>query len=290
MQARRFGHTGHLSTVAIFGAAAFWQVTQAQADATMQLVIDHGINHIDVAPSYGLAEERLGPWLARERNRFFVGCKTMERSQAGAAAELRRSLQRLRLDHVDLYQIHAITSMVELDAATRTGGALDAIRAAQEAGLTKYIGITGHGADSPAIFLEALRRFDFDSVLFPLNFVQVADPRYRENTDELLRQCQARDVGVMIIKAITKGPWGGRPQTHTTWYEPFDRMEDIQRAVNFALSFPVTGLCTAGDTTVLPLMLKACQNFTPQSAAEREALIHMAGQYEPLFAVEPASQ
>ncbi|MFZ1708628.1 MAG: aldo/keto reductase, partial [Anaerolineae bacterium] len=119
---------------------------------------------------------------------------------------------------------------------------------------------------------------------------QVADPRYRENTDELLRQCQARDVGVMIIKAITKGPWGGRPQTHTTWYEPFDRLEDIQRAVNFALSFPVTGLCTAGDTTVLPLMLKACQNFTPQSAAEREALIHMAGQYEPLFAVEPASQ
>ncbi len=284
MQKRRFGRTNHMSTIAIFGAAAFWQVEQDQADQAMQRVIAYGVNHIDVAPFYGLAEERLGPWLARERERFFVGCKTMERTQAGAAAELRRSLERLRIDHFDLYQIHAITRLEELDAATRTRGALDAIRDAQQAGLTQFVGITGHGVNSPAIFLEALRRFDFDSVLFPINFVQYANPVYRRNTEELLRQCRAKDVGVMAIKSITKGPWGEQSKTHTTWYQPFEDAEHIQRAVNFALSQDVTGLCTAGDRRLLPLMLEACQNFTPLSGEEQEALVASTGQYEPLFA------
>jgi aryl-alcohol dehydrogenase-like predicted oxidoreductase len=284
METRRFGRTGHMSTVAIFGAAAFWEVSQAEADAVMEQVITAGVNHIDVAPSYGQAEERLGPWLARERDRFFLGCKTMERTKAGATAELHRSLARLQVASFDLYQIHAVTSMAELDEATRPGGALDAMIAARDAGLTRFIGITGHGFDSPAVFLEALRRFDFDSVLFPINFVQYADPTFRQNAEELLRECRARDVGTMIIKAITKGPWGERPKTHTTWYEPFADPERIQQAVNFALSQDVTGLCTAGDRQVLPLMLQACANFTPLSQAEQEALIDSAVAYEPLFA------
>lgn len=284
MQTRRFGRTGHNSTLAIFGAAAFWQVDQAQADAAIRQVIDAGVNHIDVAPSYGVAEKRLGPWLARERSRFFLGCKTMERGKEGAAAELRRSLELLQVQDFDLYQIHAITSMAELDQATQRGGALEALVEAREAGLIRFIGITGHGVDSPAIFLEALRRFDFDTVLFPVNFIQYANPVYRSNSEALLSLCRARDVGVMAIKAVAREPWGDQPHTATTWYRPFDEPAAVQPAVNFALSQDVTGLCTAGDVRVLPIMLQACANFTPMSTAEQADLIASAAQIEPLFA------
>ena len=284
MEKRRFGRTGHRSTVAIFGAAAFYQVAQAEADAAMEQVIAAGVNHIDVAPSYGLAEERLGPWLTRERDRFFLGCKTQERTRESAAAELRRSLERLQVDAFDLYQLHAVNSTEELDQVTGSGGALEAIHDAREDELTHFIGITGHGVDAPAVFLEALRRFDFDSVLFPLNFVLYANPVYRRNAEELLRQCQARDVGVMIIKAIAKGPWGDRPKTYNTWYEPFDDAAHIQQAVNFALSQDVTGLCTVADVTLLPLFLEACEHFTPMSAVQQEVLVASTADYEPLFA------
>lgn len=284
METRRFGRSGHLSTVAIFGAAAFWDVEQAQADESMRLVIEHGVNHIDVAPSYGKAEERLGPWLQRERDRFFVGCKTMERTREGAAAELAQSLKRLRIDAFDLYQIHAITNLAELDQVTRPGGALEAALQARTDGLTRYIGITGHGVDSPAIFCEALKRFDFDSVLFPLNFVQFANPVYRRHSETLLKLCQARDVGVMAIKSITRGPWGQLPHSFTTWYQPFDDLDNIQQAVNFTLSHPVTGICTAGDIRILPLVLQACKNFTPLSQETQTDLVHAGESLEPLFA------
>lgn len=284
MQTRRFGRTNHWSTVAIFGAAALWTATQAEADAVMEQIIAAGVNHMDVAPSYGLAEERIGPWMPRVRSQFFLGCKTMERTAEGAAAELRRSLERLHVDSFDLYQIHAITTMAELDAATRPGGALDAIVAARQEGLTKYIGITGHGVDSPAIFREALRRFDFDSVLFPLNFVQYSNPVFRANAEMLLAECRSRNVGVMIIKSIARSPWNGQPRTHQTWYRPFTEPDSIQQAVNFALSQDVTGLCTAGDRQLLPLVLNACAAFTPMDPAEQEALIATAGQFAPLFA------
>lgn len=284
METRRFGRTGHMSTVAIFGAAAFWEVGQAEADEVMEQVIASGVNHIDVAPSYGIAEERLGPWLARERDRFFVGCKTMERTKEGASAELGRSLERLQVDYFDLYQIHAITSLAELDEVTRAGGALDALIEAREASLTRFIGITGHGVDCPAVFIEALRRFDFDSVLFPINFVQYANTTYRQNAEDLLQQCRAKNVGTMIIKPIARGPWGEHPKTHNTWYQPFTDPDNIQQAVNFVLSQDVTGLCTVGDTRLLPLVLGACENFTLLSETGQEALVDSAVEYEPLFA------
>jgi len=284
MQTRRFGRTGHMSTVAIFGGAAFGNITQDDADRVMEQVITAGVNHIDIAPSYGMAEIRVGPWMPRIRDQFFLGCKTMERTKEGARREMHESLARLQVDSFDLYQIHAVTSFEELDKATAPGGALDAMIQAREQGLTKFIGITGHGVDSPAIFREALRRFDFDSVLFPINFVQYANPYFRSNAESLIAECRQKDVGTMIIKSITKGPWGDRPHTHTTWYEPFSRAEEIQTAVNFVLSQDVTGVCTAGDTSVLPLVLHACENFTPMSAEEQETLIEQAGQYEPLFA------
>ena len=283
METRRFGRTGHMSTVAIFGAAAFGQVSQADADKVMEMIMEAGVNHIDVAPSYGQAEIRIGPWMPRERGRFFLGCKTMERTKEGAWKELRESLNRLQTETFDLYQCHAITTMEELDAVTMKGGALEAFVEARREGLTQFIGITGHGVNTPQIFLEALRRFDFDSVLFPLNFAQMANPQYREYAEELITTCKAKDVGTMIIKSITRAPWGNREHTATTWYEPFDSIEEIQKAVNFALSYDITGLCSAGDTRVLPIMLKACENFTPLSDSEKEGMIESGKQYEPLF-------
>ena len=284
MQTRRFGRTGHQSTVAIFGAFALSESDQEEADRTMERVIEAGVNHIDVAPTYGIAEQRLAPWMKRERDRFFLGCKTMERDREGAARGLRSSLKRLKTEAFDLFQIHAITRWEELDEVTRPGGALEALVEARDSGLTRYIGITGHGHDAPTIFLEALRRFDFDSMLFPINPVLYALPEYRKNTEELLAKCRQKDVGTMIIKSIAKRPWGDRAHEYITWYEPLRDPERIQQAVNFALSQPVTGLCTAGDPEILPKMLAACENFSPLDEAEQEALISASGQYETIFA------
>jgi len=273
-----------MSTIAIFGAAAFSQISQEEADKAIELIIEAGVNHIDVAPSYGEAELRIGPWMPRERGRFFLGCKTTERTKEGAWRELRESIKRLQTETFDLYQCHAVTTMEELDAVTMKGGALEAFVEAREQGLTKYLGITGHGANAPQIYLEALRRFDFDTVLFPLNFVQMANPEFRKYAEELVATCKAKDVGTMIIKSITKGPWGEKPHTATTWYEPFHNIDEIQKGINFALSYDVTGICTPGDTRVLPLVLDACKNFTRLSQDEMEEMIKSGKQYEPLFA------
>jgi aryl-alcohol dehydrogenase-like predicted oxidoreductase len=283
MEKRRFGRSGHMSTIAIFGGAALWEITQEDADKVMEMVIQAGVNHIDVAPSYGQAEERIGPWMPRERERFFLGCKTMERTRQGAWDEMQRSLKKLRTERFDLYQLHAVTTIDELDACTMQGGALEAAVEARQQGLTGYIGITGHGVDSPRVFIEALKRFDFDSILFPLNFVQMADPQYRKDSEELIALCKEKDIGTMTIKTVTKGPWGEKEKTATTWYEPFDEQDEIQSAVNFALSYQVTGLCTAGDTRILPKVLKACENFTPIDAVERNEMIKSGTRFEPLF-------
>jgi aryl-alcohol dehydrogenase-like predicted oxidoreductase len=272
-----------MSTIAIFGAAAFWQISPEDADKAMEQIIEAGVNHIDVAPSYGQAEIRIGPWMPRERGRFFLGCKTTERTREGAWKEMQESLKRLQTETFDLYQCHAITTMEELDAVTMKGGALEAFVQARQEGLTKFLGITGHGADTPQIFLEALRRFDFDSILFPLNFVQMANPQYRKYAEELIAVCKAKDIGTMVIKTITKAPWGERQHTATTWYEPFEKMDEIQNGVNYALSYDVSGLCTAADTRILPMMLKACENFTRLDQDEIEEMIRSGEQYEPLF-------
>jgi len=283
MEKRRFGRTEHMSTVAILGAAAFGKVEQAPADKAMELVLKHGVNHIDVAPSYGNAEERLASWMASHRSQFFIGCKTTELEKKNAKEEMMRSLKHLGIDHFDLYQIHAVTNLQELDDATRSGGALEAIIQAKEEGLTRFVGITGHGVMVPEVLIEALNRYEFDSVLFPINFIQFGNSTYRENSMELLRQCKSRDVGIMIIKSITKGPWGEQTQVYDTWYEPFTEESDIQQAISFVLSQDVTGICTVGDTRLLPLVLNACENFTVLSEKEQDLLIQNSNKYEPLF-------
>lgn len=283
METRKFGRTGHQSTVAILGTAAFGKTDQATTDEAMRLALDYGVNHIDIAPSYGHAEERVAPWMKTHRNEFFLGCKTMERSAEGARAELESSLKRLGVDHFDLYQNHAVKTIADLDEVTRPGGALEAMVKAQEEGLIRFIGITGHGVHSPAVFIEALNRFDFDSVLFPVNFIQFAEDQYRKDALALFERSAKDGVGVMMIKSICKGPWGDQPQTYHTWYEPFTGQGEIQSAVNFALSQNASGICTAGDTRLLPKVLQACENFTPLSETDQAEMIASAEKYEPLF-------
>jgi predicted aldo/keto reductase-like oxidoreductase len=222
--------------------------------------------------------------MPRERNRFFLGCKTTERTKEGAWQEMHASLKRLPTDHVDLYQLHAVNSFEELDLVTEKEGALEAALKARQEGLTRFIGITGHGVDAPGIYLEALKRFDFDSILFPLNFIQMANPKYRSDAETLIAECRRKDVGMMVIKTITKGPWKEGEKWASCWYEPFKETDAIQRAVNFALSYEVTGLCTVGDIHVLPKVLEACEKFTPMPADEREKLIESSRNFEPLFA------
>jgi aryl-alcohol dehydrogenase-like predicted oxidoreductase len=283
MQTRTFGRTGHQSTVAILGCAAFGQVDQTETDKAMKLALDHGVNHIDIAPSYGHAEERVAPWMKTHRGDFFLGCKTMERTATGARGELEASLQRLGVDHFDLYQLHAVKTMDDLHEATREGGALDALVKAREEGLIRFIGITGHGVYAPSVFLNAFDQFAFDSVLFPLNFIQFAEDQFRSDAIALLQKCHADQVGVMLIKAICKGPWSDQPQIYHTWYEPFDGEGEIQDAVNFALSQDASGICTAGDTRLLPKVLNACENFTRLSLQDQDEMLRRSSLYEPLF-------
>lgn len=283
MQKRKLGRTGHLSTVAIFGGAAFGDITQSVVDTVMEQVIAAGVNHIDVAPSYGVAEERLGSWLRRERQRFFLGCKTMERTAERAWDEMQASLKRLQVEQFDLYQIHAITTQEELDAAMRKGGVIEMLVKAREEGITHFLGITGHGMQSPALFLQAIQRFDFDTVMFPLNYGLMGQEDYRKDALALIEACQQRNIGRMIIKSITQAPWKERPKTHTTWYEPFHTPVTIQEAINFVLSHDVTGVCMAGDVTVMPMVLQACEQFSPLSGEEQNALMERGKSMEMIF-------
>jgi predicted aldo/keto reductase-like oxidoreductase len=272
-----------MSTVVIFGAFAVGQVDQGEADATMELLMAHGVNHIDVAPSYYDAEQRLGPWLEKYRDQFFVGCKTQLRSRHEAWEELHQSLGRLRIDSFDLYQLHAVTTMDELDQCFATGGSLEAILQARDQGLTRYVGITSHGLGAPAVQLEALRRFDFDSLLFPLNFKLWADEDYRSDLQALLEIAADRDIGTMAIKAWAKRPWGTREQTYHTWYEPFDQPDGMKQALRFALSQPITGAISAGDARLLPAILDAAERFEPMAEDEQSALLATASDYEIIF-------
>lgn len=283
MEKRRFGRTNHMSTLAVFGGFALGYVDQPTADKVIQQVIDAGVNHIDIAPSYGEAELRLRPWMPKIRDDFFVGCKTMQRTNHGAIQEFNESMERLQLSAFDLYQLHAVTSMEELDRCTQTGGSLEGIIEMREKGLTRFIGITGHGMQTPSIFIEALRRFDFDSVLFPIFPALFADADYRREALALLDLCEEKDVGVMTIKAIAKGPWGEREPHYHTWYVPFDDQETIQTNVNFSLSYKLSHICTVGDYRILGKVLTACEHFKPMDAAARKALIEAQSDLEIFF-------
>ncbi|MCC6175235.1 MAG: aldo/keto reductase [Chloroflexi bacterium] len=283
MEKRRLGRTGHESSVVAFGAAGIGRVDQPTADIAIQTALDYGVNHIDVAPSYGDAELRLRSWMPTIRNQVFLGCKTNIRDAEGSWAECHRSLERLGVDRFDLYQLHSVGKPDVLDEVTRKGGALETLIRARDEGLTRWLGITGHTHDAPRTQLEALRRFDFDTVMFPLNFVLWSIPEYRRDVEVLLDECARRDVGVHIIKTLAKRPWGNREKTYACWYEPFDDRDSIDRAVAFNLSLPVDTLCSTGDVTILPRLLAAAERFQPLQEPARAALLATANRYESPF-------
>ena len=283
METRKFGRTGHMSTVAIFGAAAFGKFRKQMPTKSWNKSLKRASIILTSPPPMGKPKNASVPGCHANATVSSWGAKPWNAHNRAHGRKCKDRFKRLQTDTFDLYQCHAITTMEELDAVTMKGGALEAFVEARQRGLIKFIGITGHGVNAPQIYLEALRRFDFDSVLFPLNFVQMGNPEYRKYAEELIAECKAKDIGTMMIKSITKGPWGRRKHTATTWYEPFDTPSEIQRAVNFALSYEVTGLCTAGDTRVLPMMIEACENFTALNDHEKEEMIRSANQYEPLF-------
>jgi predicted aldo/keto reductase-like oxidoreductase len=285
VQQRRLGRLGHQSSILIYGAAALAEVDQDTADTSIRLALDAGINHFDVAASYGEAELRLGPWMGRIRDRIFLATKTGLRDRDAAWAQINQSLERLQTDHVDLIQVHAVGDTEELDLVTRPGGSLEAVVRAREDGLAGAIGITGHGHQAPATHLEALRRFPFDTVLSPLNYVLGQDPAYLADYQALVAEVQAQDVGLMIIKAVSRRNWP-EPVEHnyTTWYEPFDDQERIGAAVAWALSHPeVTGIATPGDVRLLPLVIEAERRLAGTGLADAEAVLARATDYSSPF-------
>jgi aryl-alcohol dehydrogenase-like predicted oxidoreductase len=279
----RFGRTGHQSTRVLFGAAALSRVTQDVADRTLEVLLEHGINHIDVAASYGDAELRIEPWLKREPGRFFLATKTDERKAEGARQELHRSLDRMGVDHVDLWQLHNLADPIEWDTALSPGGAIEAAVEAREQGLVRWIGVTGHGAQIAANHRRSLERFDFDSVLLPYNRISMRLAYYAENFEALAATCVERNVAIQTIKSIARGPWLGRERTNSTWYEPMTEQRDIDLALWWAMGRPEVFLNSPGDVDLLPRFLDAASRFQARpSEAEMDELVARAHP-RPLF-------
>jgi len=278
-----FGKTGHMSTRTLFGAAAFWTCDQDEADRVLDLLLQYGINHIDTAPRYGDAELRIGPWMARHRKDFFLATKVDGRTYQEAKEQFHRSLERLRVDHVDLLQLHALFDPDEWEIAMGPGGALEAAIEAREQGLISYIGVTGHGLTIPAMHLRSLERFDFDSVLLPYNFVMMQNQQYRKDFETVLKVCQERNVAVQTIKSIARGEWGAKEKNRETWYEPLEDQDSIDRAVHYVLSREGLFLNTVGDTILVKKVLDAASRFqSPPSDAEMLSDLTSQG-ISPLF-------
>jgi aryl-alcohol dehydrogenase-like predicted oxidoreductase len=277
MEYRRLGKTEHASSVIAFGTYAIGNVSQDEADEVIELALSHGINHFDVAPTYGEAELRLGSYLKRHpRPDLFVGCKTNERGKGEASDELHRTLERLGRDRFDLYQLHAVGTKDDLDRAMGPDSAMEAILDARDEGLVTHIGITGHGWEAPATHVEALRRFDFSTVMTSCNLFMTQDQTFLGGWRELLSLCQYKDVGIQMLKATARTAWGEREHTLQTWYEPFTEPEDVRRAVAWALNQPVTTLCSPGDLKLLPTVIEAAEHYLMVSEQEQQTLLDVA--------------
>ena len=263
-----FGKTGHLSSRAIFGSVSLGRVSQSEADRVLDLLLEFGVNHIDTAPKYGEAELRLGPWMKKYRDKFFLATKTNERTYQDAKDQFQRSLERLQVDNVDLLQFHNLTDVVEREIIMGPGGALEFLVEAKSEGLTRFIGITGHGFDSPRFHRQTLDRFDFDSVLLPCNYLLMQDPKYADEFERLVSYCHTHQVAVQTIKSIARGYWGDKNWTRSTWYEPLSDEAAIAKCVHWVLGIPGIFLNTVGDVQELPKVLKAADTHEQRPTVE----------------------
>jgi aryl-alcohol dehydrogenase-like predicted oxidoreductase len=278
-----FGRTGHQSTRLLFGAAALGNVSQDEADQTMELIRAHGINHIDTAASYGDAELRLGPWMETHRGEFFLATKTGERTRAEAYNEIQRSLERLRTDQIDLIQLHNLVDEEEWRIAFSPGGALEGVIQAKDDGLVRFIGVTGHGVTVAAQHFRSLQEYDFDSVLLPYNLAMSRNERYIADFEKLVAVCTERGVAIQTIKSITRGPWGDHQHTANTWYQPLTDQDAIDTAVGWVLGREGLFLNTVGDIHILPMVIDAAERFTQRPNDEQMRVLESAFGLEPLF-------
>jgi len=271
-----FGKTGHNSSVTLFGAAALGNVKQEEADKTLNLLLNYGVNHIDTAASYGDSELRIGPWMEKHRNDFFLATKTEMRTYESAKKEFNDSLERLRVKNVDLLQLHNLVHPDDWSIAFGKDGVIEAAIEAKENGLTRLIGVTGHGLIAPAMHMRSLEKYEFDSVLLPYNYILFKDERYRRDFNMLLNHCKDRGIAVQTTKSLTLGPWTEKPHTANTWYEPLENQEDIDRAVSWILGQGSIFLNTSGDVRLLPKILDAAsrRKITPSDEAMEE-MVHV---------------
>ena len=266
METRRLGRTGHHSSLAILGGAAFAMDSPDEAGALLDEALEAGVNHLDIAPGYGSAERAVGPHMRAIRQRLFLACKTAETERDWALRRLDRSLERLQVDELDLYQVHGVTSLEVLDQRNE---AFQVTLEARDMGLTKFVGVTGHDLGAPAAHLEAIRRYDLDTVMFPVYPAVLADDDYRADVDALLAECAERDVGVMAIKAVAWRAWGDRTPDALSWYEPHRSDEAIERGVRFALSTPgIHAFCTPSDPATARRAISSASRYEPLTSAE----------------------
>jgi aryl-alcohol dehydrogenase-like predicted oxidoreductase len=278
-----FGKTGHDSTRIIFGAAALWGGKDEDRDQALELLLSHGINHIDTAAAYGGSERAVGTWMPAHRDKFFLATKTGERTREKARDQIRHSLERLQTDHIDLIQLHNLVDEEEWKTALGPGGALEAAIEAREQGLTRFIGVTGHGVTVPRMHLRSLERFAFDSVLLPYNCVMMRNPQYAADFNELAQVCGERGIAMQTIKGITLGPWNEKEHTHGTWYEPLTEQLDVDLAVGYVLGRAGVFLNTASDVRLFAKILDAAERFTAlPSSADMDALVSRR-EMTPLF-------
>ena len=280
---KAFGATGHISTRIIFGAAALGSVTQEDADRTFELLYQYGVNHIDTAASYGDAELRIGPWMVEHRKDFFLATKTELRPYQQAHDQIRRSLERMRTDHIDLIQLHALFDPGEWEVAMGADGALKAAIEAKEEGLVSFIGVTGHGTTVAHMHLKSLQRYPFDSVLLPYNYLMLQNPQYRADLEELLALCGERNVAVQTIKSLAVGEWGSKERSHATWYEPLEEQGDIDLAVSYVLGDRRVFLNTSGDINILPRILDAATRFIARPTDDEMRALVARRSMTPLF-------
>ena len=285
MEQRRLGRLGHTSSVLIYGGAALSEVTQDVADRSIELALDAGINHFDTAAAYGDSELRLGPWMPKIRDRVFLATKTGDPTATAAYDSIRRSLDRLQVERVDLIQLHSVGAFDDLDRRTASGGALEGAIRAREEGLAGAIGITGHGMKAPAVHLEALRRFPFDTVLTPYNYRLTRYPEYLRDFEALVEEVRAQDAGLMLIKAVARNLWrAGEERRFATWYEPLDEQGAIDAAIAVALARrEATGICTASDVHLVPMQIEAERRAGSISLDEAVATLERVPDLEPPF-------
>ena len=278
-----FGRTGHVSSRVILGGAAFSRVSQQETDTAIELALTAGVNHVDVAATYGDAELRVGDWIGRHGRPFFLATKTQERTFATSRDEIQRSLERLRVDYVDLLQLHFLVDPNEWNIAMGPGGALEAVIEARDKGLTRFIGITGHGLTTPAMHLNALDRFDFDSVLLPYSYMMAQNEDYKAGFWKLVQVCRERNIAVQTIKSMVHTPWGEQTPNRATWYKPLEDQEAIDRQMHWILGHAGLFSNAVGDVNILPKVLDAASRFQQSpSDAEMQEQIDKLGM-RPLF-------